>query len=87
MAKVADFASAKRKAAKDNLEWTAKDMLLEALEDYEAGRWTPHSAIIIGCTQHENGSPKTFSTYRAGCTRERELTMLVQTQKTHLDNW
>lgn len=77
MSDVERLASKRCDKAENNMDVTPLDLLRAAAHDMESGSVKANSIIILfGHCPGPTDEPWTFETYRAGCTRDREIVLL-----------
>jgi hypothetical protein len=88
MSDVERLASLRCDKAEGNVEVKPLDLLRAACHDIETGRVKADSLLILfaHCPAALD-EPWTFETYRAGCTRDREVVLLNLQLAKAIDSW
>lgn len=82
------LASIRCDRTKSNMETRVIDLLRAAAHDIETGKVKADSLLILfGDCPTSINEPWAFETYRAGCTRDREIVMLTMGLDKAIRNW
>ena len=80
-----DFRIERVNRAKDNTEISVEDLLRAILQDIQTGKAKPTSCLVILSEEGEDGWDA--SGYRAGLTRQLELTLLEWAKDKLTSRW